>query len=50
MVQKKIKIDGAEFTSIQPKGKIKNEDLKKIKVGYSKDSETRYISPVKINL
>jgi hypothetical protein len=50
MEEKRIKV-GSRFTySIQPILPIKNKDLEKIKVGFTKDSETRYISPVRINM
>ncbi len=43
-------MDNEIFITIQPQGKIINQDLEKIKVGLTKDSETRYISPVRINM
>jgi hypothetical protein len=51
MVVKKINTGNrAIIKSIQPMGEIKNESLKKIKIGYTMESETRYISPVAIKM
>ena len=50
MCIKRVVVGPEFFLTVQPKGKIKNKDLERTKVGYSKDSETRYVSSIRINL